>query len=489
MKKSLPIPSREKCLWSYFFALLLISLSSASVFAQEMQSIPEPVARELKKAQIPTSAVGIYVQGLSSSDRSGALMVSLNENTPYVPASTMKVVTTYSALEVLGPAYNWKTAAYLKGSRSGGVLHGDLIFKGSGDPKFNLESFWLFLRQIRAGGIHKIQGNLVLDRSAFEARDFDPAAFDNDPFRPYNAGPDALLLNHKVLEVTFKPNGLDGTVNIQLSPGLDGVTVKGPALKDTGSCNGWQKEINMQFTEKEAIFEGQYPLSCGEQTWLIYPSSMSDSGFFRAVFTSLWHALGGTFSGEIKEGITPPDAQLLAEWQSPSLTEVVRDVNKYSNNVMARHLLMTIGTHSSSEPASPERGAFAVRSFLAEKGISLNGLQIENGSGLSRIERISPQTMGNILISAYYSPVLPEFMASLPIAGRDGTLCRSLRQSSVAGKGYLKTGAIQDVRAIAGYVLSASGERYAVVFVVNHPNAGAAIPARDALLTWVHDKG
>lgn len=470
-------------------ALSLQVFLPVSSMAQESRPVPEAVVRELKKVGIPMDAVGVYVQPLSGSGRSRIPAIRLNDNTPFVPASIMKVVTTYAALEILGPAYRWKTAAYLKGTQNGDVLNGDLIFKGGGDPKFNLESFWLFLRQIRSKGIREIRGDLVLDRGAFEARYFDPAAFDNDPFRPYNASPDALLLNHKALEVTFRPNGLDGTVDVLVSPPLDGIMISPPVLKDVGGCNGWQKEINLRFSERQAVFEGQYPLSCGEQIWFISPYSMGDSSFFKAVFANLWKELGGTFTGQVRDESTPPDALLLAEWLSPPLSEVIRDVNKYSNNVMARHVLMAVGAQSSNGPASPERGAFAVRSFLASKGIALNGLQIENGSGLSRTERISPQTMGHILVTAYHSAVMPELMASLPIAGRDGTLWRSMRQTSLAGKAHLKTGTIQDVRAIAGYVLAASGERYAVVFVVNHPNAASAIKARDRLLTWVHDSG
>jgi len=468
---------------------LLALLFPAVGVAQEPPVLPELILQELKKAKIPLNAVGIYVQPLSRSANPGPVALQLNEKTPYLPASTMKVVTTYSALEILGAAYRWKTEVYANGSLEEGVLNGDLVFRGSGDPKFNLESFWVFLRQIRSKGVREIRGDLILDRSAFENRYFDPAAFDNDPFRPYNAGPDALLLNHKVLDVIFSPNSLDGTVNVQTFPALDGVTVTPPSLADTGNCHGWQKGLSLRFSEKEAVFEGTYPLSCGEQNWFVSPASMSDSAFFRSVFVSLWKELGGAFSGQVKEGSVPEGAQLLAEWQSPPLGEVIRDVNKYSNNVMARHVLITTGIKSSDGPTSSEKGAFAVRSFLASRGISIHGLHIENGSGLSRIERISPQVMGHILESAYRSPVMPEFLASLPIAGRDGTLWKSMRKTSVADKAHLKTGAIQDVRAIAGYVRAASGEWYVVVFIVNHPRSGAAVRARDALVVWVHDNG
>ncbi|MDR0934121.1 MAG: D-alanyl-D-alanine carboxypeptidase/D-alanyl-D-alanine-endopeptidase [Burkholderiaceae bacterium] len=459
----------------------------ASAGPQESHALPGAVARELKKAKVPASAVGLYIQPLSA--QSKLRPVRFNDKTPYIPASTMKVVTTWTALEILGPAHHWKTSAWTSGQQDGDVLKGDLIFKGGGDPDFRLVGFWRFLRQIRAKGIREIQGDLVLDRSAFEARPFDPAAFDNDPSRPYNAGPDALLLNHKTLEATFTPNPLDGVVQVRFSPELEGIAIIPPTLKDNGACNAWQKAITLHFSEKEAIFEGAYPLACGEQTWMLYPYPMSDSAFFGAVFAALWKELGGSFSGKVREGVTPPDASLLAEWISPPLNEIVHTLNKHSNNVMARHVLMAIGSTYLGDPATPEKGVAAIRSFLSSQGIPIEGLVIENGSGLSREARISPDTMGGILVAAWHSAVMPELMASLPIAGRDGTLARSMRQSSMAGRAHLKTGAIQDVRAIAGYVLAASGERYAVVFMVNHPNAGAAARARDALLTWLHDKG
>ncbi|MCM1511556.1 MAG: D-alanyl-D-alanine carboxypeptidase/D-alanyl-D-alanine-endopeptidase [Oxalobacter formigenes] len=457
--------------------------------AQDKTALPEPVARELKRADIPVEAVGIYVQPLSDGGAARLPVFALNEDTPYMPASTMKVVTTYSALEILGPAYRWKTAVYARGSIDGEVLNGDLIFKGGGDPAFRLEDLWVLLQRLRSRGIRDIRGDLVLDRGVFEERFFDPGAFDNDPFKPYNAGPDALLLNQHVVEVLFRPDGLEGTVHVQTVPEMDGVAIVPPALTDTGRCQAWQQGIKLHFSEREAVFDGEYPLACGDQTWLVSPATMDRSAFFRAVFAGMWKALGGSFSGGVRESRVDGNAYLLEEWQSSPLSEVVRDINKYSNNVMARQVLITAGSPSLNEPASPEKGAFAIRAFLASRGISIQDLYIENGSGLSRIERISPRTMGDVLAAAYRSAVMPELMASLPVAGRDGTLAGSMRQSSVAGKAHLKTGSIQDVRAIAGYVLAASGQRYAVVFIVNHSHAALGSRARDALLEWVHDRG
>ncbi len=166
---------------------LLLSVSNASVcLAREL---PVSVTAALKQAGIPTTAVGIVVQQVDSRK---PLLTALNPQAAFSPASTMKLVTTDAALELLGPAFTWKTRVYADGKVDGDVLHGNLIFKGGGDPKLVMEKFWLLLRQIRASGIREIRGNVLIDRSAFEPADDDAAKFDGEAIKPYNAPPDAM---------------------------------------------------------------------------------------------------------------------------------------------------------------------------------------------------------------------------------------------------------------------------------------------------------
>jgi D-alanyl-D-alanine carboxypeptidase/D-alanyl-D-alanine-endopeptidase (penicillin-binding protein 4) len=452
--------------------------------AASAQELPSAVAEALTLAGIPADAVGAYVQEVNG----GPALVAANSQTPFNPASTMKLVTSDAALELLGPAFSWKTQAYTEGVQKRDVLHGDLIIKGSGDPKLVLENFWLFLRRIRATGIREIRGNLVLDRSAFEEVAYDPALFDGDPMKPYNAGPDALLLNFKTLSFRFVPHEAPRSLYLTVDPPVAGYRIY-PPKPVPGDCGDWRARLKPVIDGSGARFGGVYPVSCGERNLNIHPYQLTNTQYFAAVFRRLWAELGGKFKGDVRDGLVQPNARLIAEWESPSLSETIRDINKYSNNVMARQLLLTVANRSLQMPATPERGAAVLKLWLANKGIDAPDLNIENGSGLSRTERISAVTMGRLLVSAYQSPTMPEFISSLPIVGYDGTMRQRLNEYSIAGRAHIKTGTLNDVRAVAGYVLAASGKRYAVVCIINHPNAAQGRPAQDMLLQWVYERG
>jgi D-alanyl-D-alanine carboxypeptidase/D-alanyl-D-alanine-endopeptidase (penicillin-binding protein 4) len=449
------------------------------------QELPPAMSGALRQAKIPARNVGVFVQAVDATRPT----LAFNAGAPFNPASVMKLVTTDAALELLGPAFNWKTAAYTDGVLNDGVLLGDLGIKGSGDPKLVMENFWMFLRQIRARGIRDIRGNVVLDRSVFEENVYDPAQFDGDPQKPYNVGPDALLLNYKTVAIRFMPDEAGGLVNVVMEPPLSGYIVTAPRLSKEPACGDWQGKLQADVGVGAAVFNGAFPAVCGEKVWYIHPYRMSATQYFGAVLRQMWSELGGTISGKVMPGNVAPVARLLAEWQSPAVPEVIRDINKYSNNVMARQLLLTIGAQASQAPGSTVRGAQAIRGWLSAKGIGADELVIENGAGLSRNERIAPNTLGQVLVAAFHSPVMPEFIASMPLVGYDGTMRKRLRGESVAGQAHIKTGSLNDVRSIAGYVQAASGKMYVVVCLINHPNAPLGQPAQDALLQWVFEKG
>ena len=468
---------------SRFVLWLSLCLMVATAEVALARDLPPVVSAALARAGIPGSAVGIYVQAVDGR----APLATSNPSLALSPASTMKLVTTNAALDLLGPIFTWKTQAYANGTLDGDVLRGDLIFKGSGDPKLVTENFWMFLRQIRAKGIREIRGNLVLDRSAFEEEATDPAKFDGDAVKPYNVGPDALLLNYETLNFKFMPNETSGTVAVALDPPAT-YAVTPPALSGQ-DCGDWQSRLGAILQPGGVDFTGTYPLSCGERTWHMQPYQLTHDQYFGAVFRQMWSDLGGSFKGEVNSGVTPDGARLIAEWESATLPEVIRDINKYSNNVMARQLLLTVAGNALKRPGTPQRGALVIAGWLAEKGIAAPELVVENGSGLSRNERISAQTMARMLVAAYRSPVMPEFISSLPLVGYDGTMRNRLKGRGVAGNAHIKTGRLEDVRAVAGYVLAASGKRYAVVCIINHRNADRGLEAQDALLQWVYERG
>jgi serine-type D-Ala-D-Ala carboxypeptidase/endopeptidase (penicillin-binding protein 4) len=469
----------QRCLLAFSLCLLQC-LAPGYGWAQEL---PPLVADAFKRAGIAPQAVGTYVQEVDGN----ALLVDSNAAAPFKPASTMKLLTTAAALELLGPTFTWKTRAYASGSQDGEVLHGDLVIQGSGDPKLVIENFWLFLRQIRARGIRDIRGNLVLERSAFGDVSSDPARFDGDPLKPYNVGPDALLLNYKVLSLRFVPDPLAGVVHVSAEPPLAGYPVIAPVLLN-GPCEDWQARLTLALNQDGVYFTGGFPASCGEKSWRLDPYQLTADQYFAAVFRQIWRELGGSWQGEVRSGPLPPDARLIAEWESVTLPEVIRDINKYSNNVMARQLLLTLSAGAGT-PADMERGAQAIRLWLAGKAISAPELIVENGSGLSRVEQISARTLGRVLMAAYRSPLMPEFLSSLPLVGFDGTMRNRLKTDGVAGHAHIKTGTLKEVRALAGYVLAASGRRYVVVCLINDPNAVRGQAAQDLLLQWIYERG
>jgi D-alanyl-D-alanine carboxypeptidase/D-alanyl-D-alanine-endopeptidase (penicillin-binding protein 4) len=471
-----------------FLSLVFVLFAALGSGAAQSAStrLPEPVARALAQAGIPESGAGVYVREIGAERP----VISHGAERPFNPASTMKLVTTYAALDTLGPAYVWNTEVYSTGTLRDGVLNGDLVLKGYGDPKLTLEDFWLLLRNLRDRGVREIRGDLLLDHSYFDATGYDPARFDDQPTRPYNTGPDALLVNFKAVTLLFVPDRDARAVKILTEPALPQVQVVNNLTLTNGACGDWVAKLKPDAQGNgdaaRLAFNGSYSGDCGEKTRSF--SVLGHRQYLAGLFVQLWKELGGTFTGSVRYGEVPADARLLTSAKSQSLSEIVRSINKFSNNVMARQLFLTLGAVGAEPPATFDKANQSIRQWLSGKGLSFPELVIENGSGLSRIERISPESLGQLLISAFKSPVMPELLASLPLTAVDGTMKKRLNGTDVSGHAHIKTGSLEGVRAIAGYVLDNRGRRVVVVFIVNHPRAANARPAQDALLEWVFNR-
>src|SRR5262249_2786803 len=305
-----------------------------------------------------------------------------------------------AGLELLGPAYTWQTEAYAAGTMNGDVLTGDLVLKGYGDPKLTLENFWLLLRELRGRGLREVRGDLVLDRSYFSGIEPDPGRFDDQPNRPYNTVPDALLVNFKAVRIELVPDLDARAVRIIPEPALPQVQIVNQLVLDATPCGDWVTRLKLDAqggpSAARLQFAGAFSRDCGERTRHI--SVLSHPQYLHALFTQLWRELGGTVAGGVRDGVLPPEARRLAILQSPALSEIVRDINKYSNNVMARHLYLTLGAVASGAPATPEKASRAIRQWLAGKGLNFPELTLENGAGLSRVERISAADLGQLLL-------------------------------------------------------------------------------------------
>ncbi len=449
--------------------LVLLALTSLSRAAD----LPPAVAKALQATGIPTSSVSALVQEVGAARPS----LAVNEHEPRNPASVMKLVTTFAALELLGPAYRWKTEAYSDGD--------NLVLRGRGDPKLNVESFWMLLRSLRGRGVRDIKGDVVLDRSYFGNQP--QQLIDDDTFRPYNVTPDALLVNFKSVRFVFLPQ--DNGVRIYAEPPLPGMEIVNSLKLAAGNCidgRAFRDLIGAAFQSRppRAAFTGSYPAACGEKELNVALHQPED--YLAGMIRQFWAELGGTWTGQVREGAASPGATLLYAHESEPLAEIVRDINKFSNNVMARQLYLTLAAELGGAPARADNARHFIRQWLTAKKIAAPELVMENGSGLSRQERLSAASAAALLQAAWASPVGPEFASSLPLVAADGTMRRRLRGEGVAGRAHVKTGLLHDARSIAGYVLDRNGRRQVVVMFINHPRAPQAEAAFDALLSWAY---
>jgi len=461
-----------------------IVLAAWLAAADANAALPRAVARAFLDEGIPLSAVSVYVREAGAARP----LMSHRAGKPMNPASTMKLVTTFAALELLGPDYRWKTEAYARGPLVGSTLEGDLVLKGYGDPKITVEQFQTLIAALRATGLTTIRGDLVLDRSYFAPAAHDAAAFDAEPLKPYNVGPDALLVNFKSVRLVFAPNAAGDATDVRIEPPLDTVVLRGAPRLVVGDCGDWRSALGASFVNRadaaDATFGGRYAASCGERDW--YVALLDHPHYVLAMFARYWKEAGGNFAGGVREGRAPPGAEPIATLQSPPLYDAVRDINKLSNNVMARQLFLTLATTAHAPPATTAYAAEAVRRWLAKRKLGFPELVMENGSGLSRRERIAAQSMARLLLAADASRVRGDFASSLAVAATDGTVRKRFIDDDVADQALLKTGSLEGVRALAGYVLGPGDRRYVVVCFVNHRNAGRAQRALDLLVEQIY---
>jgi D-alanyl-D-alanine carboxypeptidase/D-alanyl-D-alanine-endopeptidase (penicillin-binding protein 4) len=461
--------------------------------------LPAPVLAALRRAQVPADAMSALVLPVPSHQPA---RVRFRSDQLINPASVMKLVTTYAAMDLLGPDFTWSTQFMTDGVVDKGTLRGNLYIKGGGDPKLVLERIQAAFQALQNKGVVVVLGDMVLDNSAFDLPPSDPGAFDGEALRPYNAGPDALLVNFKSVVLKFSPDPAAGVARVISEPPMEGLAIDAslPLTRGNG-CGDWRSAIGARFEDVNAIrFAGRYPQGCGDKEW---PVAYQDPQSYAArALEGLWRNSGGSLTGKVRPGKTPPQARMLHEARSLPLSDIIADVNQWSNNVMAQQLFLTLGQLAPARVATMTvpRGPLTLerqgrlersREIVSRWWKNTFGIRhatpvMENGSGLSRIERITPDALADLLRHAARHPKGSTFVQSLSVAGVKGTAARVGRapDSLAHGNAWLKTGTLRDVTGIAGYVNAGNGARYVVIGFINHPNAGAARPALDTLVEW-----
>ena len=478
---------------SKFNSLQIIKIISAvllvSVFPVKADHVPDhlpkPVEKMLKKFRVPDKSLSLYIKEHNATEP----LAALNIDVPRNPASVIKILTTFAALELLGPNYTWETHFHIDGKITNDTLNGNLIIQGGGDPFLVKETFWQILHTLQARGLKNINGDLLIDDGLFEDETGSTADFDNKPHRVYNAFPDAALVNFRAHQFYFIPK--NNKVLVYADPDAANMQIRNKIKLVSGKCRGRHRNISMhiftQGVQTVVEFSGDYPRSCGEQELL--RTIMPNDQYIFGVFKSLWEEMGGTISGTYGK-VSVNGSKPIYIVPSRPLSDIITLINKFSNNVMARQLLLTIGQEELDTKGSKDAGRRTIKNWLSSIGIPATELVLDNGSGLSRNTRVSAHTLGMLLEHAYASPYQPEFFASLPLVGVDGTVRKRLNGKIPPGFARIKTGLINDVRAMAGYVRSRSGKEYFVVSLQNYPGiqntTGTLV--QDEILKWLYDK-
>lgn len=476
--------------WSRFALGILGSLAlSASAFAQQtpalkLQGLSAQAREIIAQSGLPDYAWGVVVLPIPSEEKMSAQLQgsALNAQLPMNPASIMKLVTTRAALGLLGPQYRHTTRIATTGRLEAGVLKGDLFFQGGGDPKLVVEDLAEIARQLRGIGIDRIEGTVVVDGSRFAEPEIDPGQFDGKPFSAYNVGPHAAMVNFKALKVSVWPLA-NGRVSIATEPRIPGSEIVTRIKMVSGGCAANQVKARMD-EKSRLVVSGALGRRCNGAD--LYVAVLDHARFSFNAFKSAWEDVGGSIQASLAAGSTPAGARILVDWQSPRpLIELVSDINKMSNNPMTRNLFLNLSAERGLA-ATREASSQLVKDYLRSKGLDFPELVMDNGSGLSRQERISPQNLARLLVQGLFAQDAADWIQTLPVVGSEGTVRHRFRQSELQGKAWLKTGALEDVRGLAGYLVSASGKWVVLVLLVNHPDASKARNAMDALVKWAH---
>jgi len=464
---------------------LFMVLWSSTVLASE-SGLPLRVQSALNARDLPPGSLSVFVTDVET----GETLLEWLGDKPRNPASTIKLLTTLVALDVLGPAYHWRTDVYAQGEIIDGRLDGDLVLKGYGDPFLVTRRVWQLLHNIRLAGVREISGDLLIDDSWFDVSYYDPAAFDHQPLRAYNVAPNALLMNFKAVRYWFEPDNESGAVNVRVDPPLVNLRVDNRLGLANSSCRGFQRgiAITSNDTVDKVIFSGRFPNGCTR--YAMDRTALSHNEFDYGLFASLWRESGGSFSGDWHKVVMSEDAEPLLSFSSLPLADVIARTNKYSNNVMARQLLFTLDAEANGAPGTENGGKAVIMKWLADHDLASTTIAIQNGAGLSRKTLMTARDMANILQFAWRQPYMPEYLASLSLSGLDGTLRQRFGHTELIGKAHLKTGTHDHVTAVAGYLQSRSGRRFAIVAMQNfkdiHRGPGAEV--QEALLRWLYEQ-
>jgi len=460
---------------------LIFALLGGSAWARDATLVPAP-SQHLDSVLSPLlgdrlfrdSRIGLHVVNV----RTGEEVFSSHADRSLVPASTMKVVTAATALKELGPSYRFTTAVFTGGPiASNGALKGNLYVKGGGDPSFVVEKLWKMVYDLKLQGIEKVEGDIVFDESFFKP-DYPLPGWNKE--EDLKKGPSyfpalsALSLNFNTVTLVVGPGDKAGAAaRVRLETPVGKLVTIDNALKTGSAKSRWRIDIDRELDDEKVAFKVTGSVPSRARVRMFRRTVPDPTAHFMAAFRQMLASQDMTVRGRFRRGSTPSWAKPLLNHRSAPLAAILMDMNKYSNNFIAEQVLRTVGAEASEASGTTEAGLHEVEQYLNGLGIADTEFHLVNGSGLSRKALLRPSTLTALLLDMAHDPEIGrEFWSSLAIAGLDGTLWYRLKDN--AGRLRGKTGTIDGVHCLAGYVLAQNDEMYAFAFMVNNLKGGSS---------------
>ncbi len=463
----------------YLLVLTIFCFSNASI----ANELPDSVSQAINQSNISSEQLSASVIAIDDGD----LALAWRDNKQVSPASTAKIITTLMGLEILGPHWRWKTQFIAHGHIKKGILNGNLVIIGGGNPGYVIEDLWRDLWILKMRGLKKITGDIIIDRSLF-AKLPSSIAFDSESRRPYTKEADSALLNYQSVTFSITPNQNTGLATVAAMTPINKLKAPRTIKLDTANpkCIQWRQRMAVDaHKEWQPHFMGKFPADCPEKFFSYTIDNAND--YWQSTLATLMPQAGIDFKGKVRSGVAPEAQQVLLVSDSDDLATVTRTTNKFSNNVTARHIFLTTGLVASGQKqgATYTMARTTLDAWLKNIGIE-DPVYLENGSGLSRFSSVTARAMTAILRYGVTHPRGNEWISSLPIAGFDGTM---KKREAAMGHAYIKTGLLNNVKTIAGIVYAKSGKRYAIFASLLGPGATEAEQVHDALIDWVYTEG
>ncbi len=448
----------------------------------QIQPLHDALAQLSTDPLFSSSVVSVQVVDAES----GAQVYAWGEDKALVPASTMKLLTAATALRALGPAWTFPTWVMTSAKvDEAGILDGSLYIKGQGDPTMVVERMYRMVMDLRLQGVKEIKGDVVFDASYFADTTLIPGWDSEDDMEngpTYFAPLGALSVNYNIAAIVVRPAATSGAAaHAEFESPTAAVVLDNRLTTGSKSSRRWVK-VERALDESGMIttftLTGNVPVEGEADT--IYKTLADPLGNYIGVFSGLLKQQGIKVKGKMIAGTTPVDAKVMFTARSEPLMNILGEMNKHSNNFIAEQVLRTVGAERFGLPGTTAKGNQVIAEYLGEIGIASTDFSLVNGSGLSRNVMLKPSVLSRVLVDMWNSPAVgPEFLTTLSVGGRDGTLRSRFREEAMAGRVRGKTGTLNGVHCLSGYVRAQDDHMYAFAFLVNDID-GALSRARRA---------